>query len=53
MFGICGGVGASGELHGLAADYLVTQMYMFFMVWRYQKRIENYENMKGPFAGGK
>ncbi|KAI0815360.1 hypothetical protein BC629DRAFT_1731459 [Irpex lacteus] len=31
---------------------LVFQIYMFFLIWRYQKRIENYQNMKGPFAGG-
>lgn len=31
---------------------LAFQIYMFFMVWRYQKRLENYQNMKGPFAGG-
>ncbi|THH02322.1 hypothetical protein EW026_g510 [Hermanssonia centrifuga] len=28
------------------------QIYMFFMVWRYQKRLEHYQNMKGPFGGG-
>ena len=27
-------------------------MYMFFMVWRYQKRLEHYSGMKGPFYGG-
>ncbi|KAI0081118.1 hypothetical protein K474DRAFT_1682203 [Panus rudis PR-1116 ss-1] len=27
------------------------QMYMFFMVWRYQKRLEHYQNMKGPYYG--
>ncbi|KIP11702.1 hypothetical protein PHLGIDRAFT_21438 [Phlebiopsis gigantea 11061_1 CR5-6] len=26
------------------------QVYMFFMVWRYQKRLEHYQNMKGPFG---
>ncbi|KAI0348163.1 hypothetical protein BDW22DRAFT_1350323 [Trametopsis cervina] len=31
---------------------LVFQIYMFFLIWRYQKRLENYQNMKGPFAGG-
>lgn len=28
------------------------QIYMFFLVWRYQKRLEHYQGMKGPFAGG-
>jgi len=31
---------------------LIFQIYMFFLVWRYQKRLENYQNLKGPFAGG-
>jgi hypothetical protein len=35
----------------LLAD-LVFQLYMFFMTWRYQKRLEHYRSMKGPFAGG-
>ena len=25
---------------------------MFFMMWRFQKRLEHYQNMKGPFYGG-
>lgn len=25
---------------------------MFFLVWRFQKRLEHYSNMKGPFYGG-
>ncbi|KAI0756555.1 hypothetical protein C8Q80DRAFT_1116022 [Daedaleopsis nitida] len=36
---------------GLAVD-LVFQMYMFFMIWRFQKRLEHYQGMKGPFYGG-
>jgi hypothetical protein len=28
------------------------QIYMFFLIWRYQKRLEHYQNMKGPFGGG-
>lgn len=28
------------------------QIYMFFMTWRYQKRLEHYNSMKGPFGGG-
>jgi hypothetical protein len=28
------------------------QIYMFFLVWRYSKRLENYDGLKGPFAGG-
>ncbi|KAI0660522.1 hypothetical protein C8Q70DRAFT_932809 [Cubamyces menziesii] len=35
---------------GLLVD-LVFQMYMFFLVWRFQKRLEHYSNMKGPFYG--
>lgn len=36
---------------GLVID-LGFQMYMFFMCWRYQKRLEHYSSMKGPFQGG-
>jgi hypothetical protein len=36
---------------GLLVD-LVFQIYMYFMTWRYQKRLEHYNAMKGPFAGG-
>jgi len=36
---------------GLLID-LGFQFYMFFLIWRYQKRLEHYQNMKGPFAGG-
>ncbi|KAH9858253.1 hypothetical protein C2E23DRAFT_173247 [Lenzites betulinus] len=36
---------------GLVID-LAFQMYMFFLVWRFQKRLEHYSNMKGPFYGG-
>jgi len=36
---------------GLLVD-LVFQLYMFFMTWRYQKRLEHYNSMKGPFMGG-
>lgn len=25
---------------------------MFFLVWRFQKRLEHYAGMKGPFYGG-
>jgi len=35
----------------LLAD-LVFQIYMYFMTWRYQKRLEHYNSLKGPFAGG-
>jgi len=31
---------------------LVFQIYMYFMTWRYQKRLEHYASLKGPFAGG-
>lgn len=35
----------------LLADVAI-QMYMFFLTWRYQKRLEHYQGMKGPFGGG-
>lgn len=28
------------------------QLYMFFMTWRYSKRLEHYREMKGPVLGG-
>jgi len=28
------------------------QMYMFFLNWRFMKRLEHYRGMKGPFNGG-
>jgi len=31
---------------------LVCQFYMFFLTWRFSKRLEHYSNMKGPFHGG-
>ncbi|KIK07321.1 hypothetical protein K443DRAFT_673580 [Laccaria amethystina LaAM-08-1] len=31
---------------------LVFQLYMFFLTWRFSKRLEHYANMKGPFHGG-
>jgi len=31
---------------------LVCQLYMFFLIWRFQKRLEHYHGMKGPFYGG-
>jgi len=31
---------------------LVFQVYMFFLTWRFSKRLEHYSNMKGPFNGG-
>jgi len=31
---------------------LVFQMYMLFLNWRYSKRLEHYNGMKGPFNGG-
>ncbi|KDQ63024.1 hypothetical protein JAAARDRAFT_363930 [Jaapia argillacea MUCL 33604] len=31
---------------------LVFQLYMFFLTWRYSKRQEHYDSMKGPFHGG-
>jgi len=31
---------------------LVFQMYMWFLVWRFSKRLEHYKGLKGPFGGG-
>lgn len=31
---------------------LVCQLYMYFLIWRFQKRLEHYSGMKGPFNGG-
>jgi len=36
---------------GLIID-LVFQIYMYFLAWRYSKRLEHYSNMKGPSDGG-
>jgi len=36
---------------GLIVD-LLFQMYMFFLNWRFTKRLEHYSNMKGPFGNG-
>jgi hypothetical protein len=38
-------------IFGLLID-LVFQIYMFFLTWRFSKRLEHYSSMKGPFAGG-
>ncbi|KAF9469708.1 hypothetical protein BDZ94DRAFT_1278879 [Collybia nuda] len=31
---------------------IVCQVYMYFLTWRFSKRLEHYSNMKGPFHGG-
>ncbi|KAJ8468510.1 hypothetical protein ONZ45_g17217 [Pleurotus djamor] len=31
---------------------LVFQLYMYFLTWRFSKRLEHYSTMKGPFYGG-
>jgi hypothetical protein len=36
---------------GLLVD-IVFQLYMFFLSWRFLKRLEHYSSMKGPFYGG-
>jgi hypothetical protein len=36
---------------GLFID-LIFQIYMFFLMWRFTKRLEHYRGMKGPFSGG-
>jgi len=28
------------------------QIYMYFLAWRFRKRMEHYDSMKGPFDGG-
>jgi len=34
------------------ADGNDLQLYMFFLVWRFSKRLEHYSSMKGPYYGG-
>jgi len=36
---------------GLVVD-IAFQLYMFFLVWRFSKRLEHYSNLKGPYNGG-
>jgi len=31
---------------------LIFQMYMLFLNWRFSKRLEHYQNLKGPYGGG-
>lgn len=31
---------------------IVCQLYMFFLTWRFSKRLEHYATMKGPYHGG-
>jgi hypothetical protein len=31
---------------------ITCQLYMFFMTWRFCKRLEHYRQMKGPYQGG-
>jgi hypothetical protein len=31
---------------------IVFQLYMFFLTWRFSKRLEHYATMKGPYHGG-
>jgi len=31
---------------------IVCQLYMYFLMWRFGKRLEHYSGMKGPFHGG-
>jgi len=31
---------------------IACQIYMFFLTWRFSKRLEHYADMKGPFSGG-
>jgi len=31
---------------------IVCQIYMYFLTWRFSKRLEHYSNMQGPFHGG-
>jgi hypothetical protein len=41
----------SAFIVGLLVD-LVLQLYMFFLTWRFSKRLEHYAHMKGPYSGG-
>jgi len=36
---------------GLLFD-IVCQIYMFFLSWRFSKRLEHYNHMNGPYQGG-
>lgn len=38
-------------IFGLLIDF-VFQVYAFFLNWRFSKRLEHYNQMKGPFYGG-
>ncbi|EAU92255.2 hypothetical protein CC1G_00474 [Coprinopsis cinerea okayama7 len=31
---------------------IVCQVYMYFLAWRYSKRLERYNHMNGPYYGG-
>lgn len=31
---------------------IACQIYMYFLAWRFSKRLEHYSTMKGPFYGG-
>jgi len=42
----------NGAFIGSLMIDLVFQMYMFFLMWRFSKRLEHYRGMKGPFYGG-
>jgi len=52
--GICGPGFSSlftAFIVSLLAD-IAFQIYMFFLNWRFSKRLEHYRNMKGPMYGG-
>lgn len=36
---------------GLLVD-IACQIYMYFLAWRYTKRLEHYNHMSGPYQGG-
>jgi hypothetical protein len=42
----------NGAFIGSLLVDLIFQMYMFFLMWRFSKRLEHYRGMKGPFYGG-
>jgi len=48
-FQVCGLYGYGGER---VTDVLFWQLYMYFLTWRFSKRLEHYADMKGPFSGG-
>jgi len=49
--GLCGTALNAAFIIALVID-LFCQIYMYFLAWRFSKRLEHYAGMKGPFHGG-